>query len=318
MAIDLSFLQKGRVLLLSGGRSAERPISLKSGLAVAAALESLGIAHDHMDPAEADIGALEADRYDVAFIALHGRGGEDGVIQGVLEFLGIPYTGSGILGSAVAMDKVISKKLFRASGVATAPFRHVMNVPGLELADAGRWLAELGGRIVIKPAHEGSSIGMAIVDDETALREKLADAFRYDSSVLLEAWLAGDEYTVAILGSDALPVIRLQVEGGFYDYHAKYQSNTTRYLIPSGLLVEREREVQALALQAFAAVGAAGWGRVDVMCDAEGRFQVLEVNTVPGMTDHSLVPKAAMAAGMDFKALVARILKLAAEKRSVQ
>lgn len=289
----------GRVAVLAGGRSAERAVSLKSGRAVHDALRSLGVLAELVDPSEHKVEVLRG--FDVCFIALHGRGGEDGVIQGVLEHLGVPYTGSGVMASAIGMDKVKTKMIWRAAGLPTPDF-YV----------AGQTMTELSFPLMVKPAHEGSSIGMRKVDNAEQLAAAIAEAEKFDTEVLVEQWIQGAEFTVAILNGEALPAIRLETPNRFYDYEAKYEANTTRYLCPCGLDAEQEKTLQALALEAFNQVGCRGWGRVDVMQDGQGKFYLLEVNTVPGMTDHSLVPMAARAAGRDFPQLVAEIL-LAAE-----
>ena len=291
----------GRVAVLAGGKSAERPVSLKSGAAVHQALRNLGLIAELVDPADKSVDTLKG--FDAAFIALHGRGGEDGVIQGVLEHLGIPYTGSGVMASAIGMDKVRTQQLWKGAGLPTPAF-YV----------AGREELELGFPLMIKPAHEGSSIGMAKADNAEQLAAALEEAGKFDSDVLVEAWVNGPEYTVALLGDEALPAIRLKTPHAFYDFEAKYQSDSTEYLCPAGLDEADEKAIRQLALTAFRVAGCRGWGRVDVMRDAEGQWQLLEVNTVPGMTDHSLVPMAAKAAGRDFDALVGEILLLAVEQ----
>lgn len=287
----------GRVAVLAGGDSAERSVSLKSGAAVHQALRQLGLIAELVDPADTGVATLKG--FDVAFVALHGRGGEDGVIQGVLDHLGVPYTGSGVMASAIGMDKVRTKQLWKGAGLPTPAFY----VDGVSEAPA-----EMGFPRMVKPSHEGSSIGMAKVDNEAELAAALAEARRYDSEVLVEAWVDGPEYTVAVVGDQALPSIRLRTPHAFYDFEAKYQSDTTEYLCPAGLDEADEQALRELSLRAFRVLGCQGWGRVDVMRDEQGRWQLLEVNTVPGMTDHSLVPMAAKAAGDDFATLVARIL----------
>lgn len=290
----------GRVAVLAGGRSAEREISLKSGAAVHAALRELGVLAELVDPAEMSVEALRG--FDRVFIALHGRGGEDGVIQGVLEHLGIAYTGSGVMASAIGMDKARSKLLWRGAGLPTPDFY----LSGQELS--GDEVSALSFPLMVKPSREGSSIGMRKVDNQQQLAEAIAEAREYDTEVLVESWVNGAEFTVAILDGEALPAIRLETPNAFYDFEAKYRSDTTSYLCPCGLSDEKEMQLRQLALRAFSVVGCAGWGRVDVMQDEQGDFQLLEVNTIPGMTDHSLVPMAARAAGMDFPEMVARIL----------
>lgn len=289
----------GRVAVLAGGRSAERAISLKSGNAVHSALRELGVIAELVDPADTPIETLV--RFDRVFIALHGRGGEDGVMQGVLEHLGVPYTGSGVMASAIGMDKVRSKLLWRGAGLPTPDFR-VVGAEGIEGAP------DVPVPVIVKPSREGSSIGMRKVEDPAALESAIAEARTFDEEVLVEQWVDGGEYTVAILNDQALPVIRLETPNTFYDFEAKYESDSTRYLCPCGLEPEEEERMQMLALRAFRLLGCRGWGRVDLMRDGQGHFQLLEVNTIPGMTDHSLVPMAAAARDMGFAELVAEIL----------
>ncbi len=292
----------GRVVVLMGGWAAEREISLRSGEAVLAALRSRGVDAHGVDVGRDVLRVLAAGDYDRAFNVLHGRGGEDGVIQGALELLGLPYTGSGVMGSAIAMDKYRSKLIWEALSIPTPGFLLIEDEGDLPAA------AELGLPLMIKPTLEGSSIGMGRADDMAQLRTAWQQAAACDSPVMAEHWIDGAEYTVGILAGQPLPLIRLEPASGFYDYEAKYQSDQTRYHIPCGLDVATEGEFQQLALKAFDALGASGWGRVDILADAEGNPWVIEVNTVPGMTDHSLVPMAAAAAGMDFDELVWRIL----------
>lgn len=293
----------GRVALLMGGRAAEREISLKSGRAVQEALVRLGVDVEPLDPDATILERLRAGCYDRAFIILHGRGGEDGQIQGALETIDLPYTGSGVLGSALGMDKYRCKLAWTGCGLPTADF--VLLRDETDLAAA----AELGFPLMIKPVHEGSSIGMARVESVEGLERAWRAAAEFDSLVLAERWIQGTELTCAILGREALPMIRLETPHAFYDYEAKYSADSTRYHCPSGLEAEVESRLRALALHAFDVVGASGWGRVDLMLDGAGRPFLLEINTVPGMTDHSLVPMAARAAGIDFDALVWRILE---------
>ncbi len=297
----------GKVALLMGGWSAEREVSLRSGAAVLEALEARGVAVTGIDVGRDICETLQAGGYDRAFIMLHGRGGEDGTIQGLLEILGLPYTGSGVLGSALAMDKMASKRLWSGMGLPTPEFVTIGSEEELELAGA------LGHPLMIKPAREGSSIGMSRVQDSAQLRNAWVMARQYDDRVLAERWVEGTEYTVAILGQEALPLIRLETPREFYDYEAKYEAGDTGYHLPCGLPPEAERRLQELALKAFHSVGATGWGRVDLMVDGEGQPWLIEVNTVPGMTDHSLVPMAARGAGIDFEELAWRILAITAE-----
>jgi D-alanine-D-alanine ligase len=298
----------GKVAVLLGGRSAEREVSLKSGGAVLEALLARGVDAHAVDAAEGVLGQLEAGGFDRVFIVLHGRGGEDGVMQGALETLGLPYTGSGVTGSALGMDKHRCKLLWRGLGLPTPDFLMV-DREGL-LADAER----LGFPLMVKPVHEGSSIGMARVESAAELRTAWEQARDYDSQVMVERWITGQEYTASILGDQVLPLIRLETPHDFYDFEAKYSADTTRYHCPCGLQEGQESELQELAAKAFAAVGAGGWGRVDMMLDEAGDPWLIEVNTVPGMTDHSLVPMAARARGIDFEELVWRILATTLEQ----
>ncbi|WP_295405468.1 D-alanine--D-alanine ligase [uncultured Thiocystis sp.] len=292
----------GKVAVLLGGRAAEREISLKSGRAVLAALQRQGVDAHPLDPDATVLAQLRAGGYDRAFIILHGRGGEDGQIQGALETIGLPYTGSAVLGSALGMDKYRCKLAWAGCGLPTAESVLLRGEADLPAA------AALGFPLMIKPVHEGSSIGMARVETLDALERAWRTASEYDDLVLAERWIQGAEYTCAILGREALPLIRLETPNAFYDFAAKYQANSTLYHCPCGLDATAESRLRQLSLDAFEAVGASGWGRVDLMLDGAGRPFLLEINTVPGMTDHSLVPMAARAAGIDFDALVLRIL----------
>lgn len=299
-------MKQAKLAVLLGGTSAEREVSLASGAAVCNALTAMGIAHLAFDPAERDIHALADEGITHAFIMLHGRGGEDGTIQGALEFMGIAYTGSGVLGSALCMDKVRTKQIWQAVGLPTATYFEFNQA--IAVTDAQQVLAQLGSPVMVKPSHEGSSIGMAKVHDARALSEAVNTALTLDDSVLVEAFIQGDEYTVTILDGRALPSISMVTPRDFYDYEAKYQSNSTEYFCPSGLSESDEKQLGELAEQAFAAVSAEGWGRVDVMRNGTGQFLLLEVNTVPGMTEKSLVPKAAAQAGKSFSDLVMHIM----------
>jgi D-alanine-D-alanine ligase len=294
----------GRVAVLMGGTSAEREVSLMSGEAVTAALRARGV-----DATPVDVGrdlprVLASNNFDRAWIALHGRGGEDGTVQGLLDFLGLPYTGSGVLGSAISMDKLRSKQLFAGAGLPTAPWQALRGPADLEAA-----VAQLGLPLMIKPAAEGSSIGMSKVEQAGAMAAAWERAAACGCEVFAERWLSGAEYTVAILKGRALPLVRIEAQGGFYDYQAKYFSDETRYHCPAGLAADREHELAALALAAFEAAGASGWGRIDLMLDAAGAPLILEANTVPGMTSHSLVPMAAAQAGIDFAELCWQVLE---------
>ncbi|MFV9682569.1 D-alanine--D-alanine ligase [Pseudomonas sp. NY15367] len=300
----------GRVAVLFGGKSAEREVSLKSGNAVLSALQAAGVDAFGIDVGDDFLARLNSEKIDRAFIVLHGRGGEDGSMQGLLECAGIPYTGSGILASALAMDKLRTKQVWHSLGLPTP--RHAVLT---SQADCEAAATELGFPLIVKPAHEGSSIGMAKVESVEALVAAWQDAARYDSQVLVEQWIAGPEYTIAVLRGEVLPPIGLGTPHTFYDYDAKYLADDTQYRIPCGLSPEKEAELKALTARACEAVGTQGWARADVMQDASGQFWLLEVNTVPGMTDHSLVPMAARAAGLDFQQLVLAILADSVEAR---
>lgn len=293
-----------KVAVLMGGGSAEREVSLKSGALVLAALRARGVDAHAFDPAEKGIEALIAGHYERAFIALHGRFGEDGTLQGALEWLGLRYTGSGVLGSALAMDKLRAKRLWMAEGLPTPPFE-VLDAKSDFHATARR----LGLPLMVKPVNEGSSIGMSKVRAAGDLEEAYALAVNYDRAVIAEKFVEGTELTAGVLGDEALPLIKLETPRDFYDYQAKYVADDTRYLIPCGLPPARERAIQQLCLRAFHALGCSGWGRVDLMLDRAGNPWLLEVNTSPGMTDHSLVPMAARAAGMSYEDLCLRILE---------
>lgn len=293
----------GRVAVLYGGKSAEREVSLKSGAAVIEALTSAGVDVVAIDVGDDLLERLQSEKIDRAFIILHGRGGEDGSMQGLLECLGIPYTGSGILASALAMDKLRTKQVWQSLGIPTP--RHAVLASEQDCVAAS---AELGFPLIVKPAHEGSSIGMAKVNSEQELVAAWKDAARYDAQVLVEQWIHGPEFTIAVLRGQVLPPIALGTPHVFYDYDAKYIANDTQYRIPCGLDSVKEQELIDLTARACDAIGIEGWGRLDVMQDEQGRFWLLEVNTAPGMTDHSLVPMAARAAGLDFQQLVLAIL----------
>ena len=296
----------GKVGVLFGGKSAEREVSLKSGAMVLAALKAKGVDAHAFDPRDRSLDALAAERFERVFIALHGRYGEDGTMQGALELLGIPYTGSGVLASALAMDKWRTKLLWQAAGVPTPPYVMLTRETDFRaVAD------HLGLPIMVKPANEGSSIGMSKVRRAQDLEEAFALAVNYDDVVIAEKFVEGTELTGGILGDIALPLIRLETPRDFYDYEAKYLADDTRYIVPCGLAADKEREVQELGLAAFRTLGCRGWGRVDLMLDREGRPWFLEVNTSPGMTNHSLVPMAARHAGIAFEELCVRILGMA-------
>ncbi|OMH36554.1 D-alanine--D-alanine ligase [Motiliproteus sp. MSK22-1] len=298
----------GRVAVIFGGNSSERPVSLKSGMAIFEALKSSGVdvfAIDLFGP-EGDLNPiqqLQAEPIDLAFIALHGPGGEDGTIQGALEMLGIPYTGSGVMASALGMDKLRCKQLWKSLELPSPPHQ-VLNAD----SDWQQAADQIQLPAMVKPAHEGSSIGMVKVDNAEALAEAYQSAAKLDSCVFAERWITGREYTVAIINGKALPVIRLETPHLFYDYDAKYVSDDTDYHFDTELDEAGIAEIQTLSVRAFNTVGCEGWGRVDVMQDQDGKFWLLEVNTIPGMTDHSLVPMAAKQAGLSFEQLVLAIL----------
>lgn len=303
----------GRVAVVMGGDSAEREVSLVGGRAVLAALEAEGIDAFAVDGAGELLAAIRESRVDRVFIMLHGRGGEDGTLQGALDVLGVPYTGSDVLGCALTLDKVRCKEIWQARGL---PCPDGVEVAAGETAQSVRdRVADFGLPLIVKPVREGSTIGMSRVDDYAGLTGALALARRYDADVLIERFVDGPEYTAAILDGECLPLIRIEAETDVYDYHAKYESEATHYFIPAGFDEATEREHRALCLDAFRATACSGWGRVDFMCDAGGRPRLLEVNTVPGMTSHSLVPMAAKATGVDFNALCRRILATSLEGR---
>lgn len=302
--------QLGRVGVLFGGLSAEREISLQSGAAVIEALEEAGVEFVAIDVGENIIADIQAANIDRAFLILHGPGGEDGRMQALLEFLNIPYTGSDVASSALAMDKLRTKQLWRGvdingqQGLPTPEFSVLT-----QGSDFAKVLANLGGEVMVKPANEGSSIGMSRVNNAAALEVAFQTAAQYQGSVLVERLIVGAEYTVAILDGVALPPIKLETDHSFYDFNAKYLADDTRYICPCGLSAEKEQELKILALNAFNSVGCRGWGRVDVMADAQQNFYLLEVNTAPGMTGHSLVPMAAKAVGLSFSELVLTVLR---------
>ncbi len=295
--------QFGRVAVVMGGTAAEREISLRSGAAVFQALKQQGVDVVAVDVTGNLIEALMNIKVDRVFNIIHGRGGEDGVLQAVLEVLGIPYTGSGVLASALAMDKLRTKLCWQGYGLITPRWFLLKND-----SDVNACIENLGFPVIVKPAQEGSSIGMSKANNREELIRALQIAADYDCDVYAEAWVTGKEYTVAVLDGVALPVIRLETPNAFYDYEAKYQATTTQYHCPCGLDDAQEKILQELSGTACEVIGIKGWARVDVFIDAKGQYQLIEVNTVPGMTDHSLVPMAAKQAGIDFENLVWRIL----------
>ncbi len=296
----------GKVAVLFGGRSAEREVSIKSGSAVLAALLRSGVDAHAFDPATRDLHELRDEKFDRVFIALHGRYGEDGTVQGALELMGIPYTGSGVMASAIAMDKWRTKLIWQAAG---------LPIPEYEaLTEPSDWNAladHLDLPLFMKPANEGSSVGISKVKNVEELPAAYAEAAKHDKVVIAESCVSGGEYTVAILNNRALPVIKIEPANEFYDYEAKYLRDDTRYLCPCGLPAGEEQAMQHLAQLAFELIGGQGWGRVDFLRDEQGKAYLLEVNTSPGMTDHSLVPMAARQAGIEFDQLVLRILETA-------
>jgi D-alanine-D-alanine ligase len=301
----------GRVAVLYGGSSSEREVSLKSGAVVLQALQRRGVDAHGFDPSLRPLADLLELKIDRVCIALHGPGGEDGTLQGALECMGLPYSGSGVMGSAIGMDKLRTKWLAQAVGVATAESVVLRTAADLEIARE-----RLGLPLFIKPGSQGSSVGMARVERVEELAPALENALRFDPIVFAERLIPGPEYTVSILQGKALPSIRIETPRSFYDYEAKYLRNDTRYFCPSGLAPQAEAHLGALALASFEACGAEGWGRADFMVDRTGRPLLLEINTVPGMTDHSLVPMAARTAGMDIEELVWRILETSLARRA--
>lgn len=309
MTTQLAPERFGRVAVVMGGDSSERQVSLWSGAAVLQALRDAGVDAHAVDGIPTLLQEVQAGRFDRVFVILHGPGGEDGVVQGALEALKVPYTGSGVLGSAIGMDKLRSKRIWQSLGIPSAPF---MAVPAN--LDADGLVSQFGLPLVIKPSAEGSTFGVTLCRDRDAVAQGLAEARRFRGEVLAERLIEGEEYTIGLLDGQALPIIHVVPQGKFYDFEAKYVSDHTQYRIPSGLPAAQEARLQQLALQAFAALGASGWGRVDVIVDADGAPYFLEINTNPGMTSHSLVPKAAAAVGIDFPSLCLRILATSLER----
>lgn len=311
MSVDVKAL--GKVGVLFGGRSSEREVSIMSGTGVLKALESRGVDAHAFDPGTQTLAELEAARFDRVFIALHGRGGEDGTIQGVLETIGVPYTGSGVQASAIAIDKLATKRVWLQEGIPTPRFRVLASGARAELNAA---VDELGLPLITKPPHEGSTIGIAKVTGYSEMADAYALAAKYDSAVLAEQFIAGRELTCAVLGqgdgATALPLIEIRAPGANYDYHNKYFSDDTQYLCPAPVDDALTADIQRLCVRAYAVLGARGWGRIDVMLSERNEPFLLELNTSPGMTGHSLVPMAARAVGMSYEDLVLRILQDAA------
>ncbi len=306
----------GKVAVLMGGLSAEREISLMSGNGVLQALRSRGVDAHAFDPAERDLGELKKEGFERCFIALHGRFGEDGTVQGALELLGIPYTGSGVMSSSMAIDKVMTKRLLLAEGLST-PKYVLLRKGAYTTADVSRVADALGLPLIVKPSREGSSIGLTKVMQRSSMAQAVELAATLDADILCEQFVEGDEVTCPVLGSGesavALPVIRIVARDGNYDYQNKYFTDTTQYLVPCGLPAGEEEAIQALVLKAYRVLGCRGWGRLDMMIDAATRKPyLLEINTSPGMTSHSLVPMSARAAGMSYEDLCLELLKTAA------
>lgn len=296
----------GRVVVLYGGTSSERDVSLNSGKAVCDGLLEAGVDAVLLDVDENPAAQLKSIDIDVAFIALHGVGGEDGSIQSILEAHAVPYTGSGVSASAIAIDKLRTKQMWQALGFPTSEFKVLS-----EDSDWAAVLSSLSGKVMVKPVREGSSVGMSIATTEKELEQAYLHARELDSSVIAERWLSGREFTVAVLGDEALPVVEMRTDQDFYTYDAKYHSNTTQYLCPAPISDELAEQMRRICAEAFSVLGCRGWGRVDLMQDADERIYLLEANTSPGMTSHSLVPIAAKQAGMSFSELVLRVTQLA-------
>lgn len=304
-------LKEQKIAVLLGGSSAEREVSLNSGKAVLDALLSQGYDAYPIDPQEYNVADLKKDGFERVFNILHGRGGEDGTMQGLLEQIGLPYTGCGVMASALTMDKMRTKMLWKAFGLPVAEMEIVTKQNFVDL-DPAAVVAKLGLPLMVKPSLEGSSVGLTKVKQLEQLKDAVAYALKFDETVLIEEWLAGEELTVPVLGGKVLPAVKIVPEGEFYDYDAKYISDNTQYFCPAGLSAEREQELADLVKQAYDVVGCRGWSRIDVMTDAQGHFRLVEVNTNPGMTSHSLFPKSAATVGISFERLVVKILELSA------
>lgn len=302
-------LKQEKIAVLLGGTSAEREVSLNSGKAVLEALLNQGYDAHPIDPKEYNVANLKKDGFNRVFNILHGRGGEDGTMQGLLEQIGLPYTGCGVMASALTMDKMRTKMLWKAFGLPVADMEVVTRETFASL-DPQAVVDKLGLPLMVKPSLEGSSVGLTKVKAVDELKSAVEYALKFDNTILIEEWLAGYELTVPVLDSQVLPAIRIVPEGEFYDYNAKYISDNTQYFCPAGLTSEREQELAILVKRAYDAVGCRGWSRIDVMCDAKGDFRLVEVNTNPGMTSHSLFPKSAASVGISFEQLVMKILEL--------
>ena len=305
-------LKQEKIAVLLGGTSAEREVSLNSGTAVLNALRKQGYDAHPIDPKTFPVATLKEQGFDRVFNILHGRGGEDGTMQGLLEQIGIPYTGCGVMASALTMDKMRTKMLWKAFGLPVAEME-IVTVENRATLNPEVVVKKLGLPLMVKPSLEGSSVGLTKVKTMEELESAVDFALKFDRTVLIEEWLAGDEFTVPVLNNEVLPSIKIVPEGEFYDYDAKYISDNTQYFCPAGLSDEREQELRRLVKQAYDVVGCRGWSRIDVMADAEGKFRLVEVNTNPGMTSHSLFPKSAATVGYSFEQLVEKILELSAE-----
>ena len=305
-------LKQEKIAVLLGGTSAEREVSLNSGTAVLNALRKQGYDAYPIDPKEFPVATLKEQGFDRVFNILHGRGGEDGTMQGLLEQIGIPYTGCGVMASALTMDKMRTKMLWKAFGLPVAEME-IVTVENRATLNPESVVKKLGLPLMVKPSLEGSSVGLTKVKAIEELESAVDFALKFDRTVLIEEWLAGDEFTVPVLDGEVLPSIKIVPEGEFYDYDAKYISDNTQYFCPAGLSDAREQELRRLVKQAYDVVGCRGWSRIDVMADAEGTFRLVEVNTNPGMTSHSLFPKSAATVGYSFEQLVEKILELSAE-----
>lgn len=305
-------LKQEKIAVLLGGTSAEREVSLNSGTAVLNALRKQGYDAHPIDPKTFPVATLKEQGFDRVFNILHGRGGEDGTMQGLLEQIGIPYTGCGVMASALTMDKMRTKMLWKAFGLPVAEME-IVTVENRATLNPESVVKKLGLPLMVKPSLEGSSVGLTKVKTMEELESAVDFALKFDRTVLIEEWLAGDEFTVPVLDGEVLPSIKIVPEGEFYDYDAKYISDNTQYFCPAGLSDAREQELRRLVKQAYDVVGCRGWSRIDVMADAEGKFRLVEVNTNPGMTSHSLFPKSAATVGYSFEQLVEKILELSAE-----
>ncbi|WP_296026613.1 D-alanine--D-alanine ligase [uncultured Aggregatibacter sp.] len=305
-------LKQEKIAVLLGGTSAEREVSLNSGTAVLNALRKQGYDAHPIDPKTFPVATLKEQGFDRVFNILHGRGGEDGTMQGLLEQIGIPYTGCGVMASALTMDKMRTKMLWKAFGLPVAEME-IVTVENRANLNHEVVVKKLGLPLMVKPSLEGSSVGLTKVKTMDELESAVDFALKFDRTVLIEEWLAGDEFTVPVLDGEVLPSIKIVPEGEFYDYDAKYISDNTQYFCPAGLSDAREQELRRLVKQAYDVVGCRGWSRIDVMADAEGKFRLVEVNTNPGMTSHSLFPKSAATVGYSFEQLVEKILELSAE-----